>query len=289
MNFKDLKKHSKLGTLTEKLVKDAESKVSYEDERFWKLNVDKAGNGYAVIRFLPPVGDEEKNMVELHSHNFKGPNGWFIKNCPTTKNIGKPCPVCEANKELWASNDEKLKKIASSRKRKLSYISNILIIKDPSNPENEGTVRLFKYGKKIYDKIIAAAKPVFEDDPTINAFDMWLGADFRLKAQTDGSYRSYDSSEFSSPNPISEDDSEIEKIWNQVYPLLPLVAEDQFESYSDLKKRFDQVTGTKSTSSFNMDEEDDQRSASSSSVVESDDDEEDDDETLSFFKQLSEA
>lgn len=251
MNFADLKKQSKSGSLAKKLSEKLEkmnSKSGSSDERFFKLTVDKAGNGSARIRFLPRTATCEEPFVRLYSHSIKGPGGFYIKNCPTT--IDKPCPACAANRALWAAGDEST---AKDRKRKLNYISNIYVINDPGNPENNGKVFLFKYGKKIMDIIEAAKKePEFkDDDPAIeDPFDLWQGANFTLRAVHNGSFRNYDSSSFSKQTPLivveeneEENDKALNEIWESQYDLNQFIAEDQFEDYDALEERLTVVLG----------------------------------------------
>lgn len=231
----------------EKINKGAES---YKDDRFWKPELDQAKNGYAVIRFLPPVEGEDIPWVRVFNHGFQGPGGWFIENCPTT--LGLKCPVCEANSLLWNSGSEKDKEIARKRKRKLSYISNIVVLSDPKNPDNQGKVFLFKYGKKIFDKIMEKLQPEdsqFEKTDPVNVFDFWKGADFKLRIRDVAGYVNYDKSDFDSPSPLFEGkDSFLEELWNKQYPLKEFTGPDQFKSYDDLKRKFDSVLSTKITS-----------------------------------------
>jgi len=243
MNFADMKKKSGSSTksLQEKIEK-AESKDSYKDDRFWRPELDKSSNGYAVIRFLPAFGDEDLPFVKLYSHAFQGPGGWFIENCPTT--IGGKCPLCETNNKLWQSGLDSDKDIARTRKRKMQYISNILVVSDPANPQNEGKNFLYKYGKKIFDKINEAMSPEFEDEEAINPFDFWKGADFKLKVRKVAGYINYDKSEFDSPDALFEgQDSVLEDLWKKQYSLQAFVAADQFKSYDELKARLDAVLG----------------------------------------------
>jgi len=241
MGFSDLKKKSQnLEKLTEELNKITKGGESYKDERFWRPELDKSSNGYAVIRFLPPVDGEDVPWARLFNHGFQGKGGWLIENCPTT--LGLPCPICEANSELWNSGIESDKEIARDRKRKLSYISNVLVISDPANPQNEGKVFLYKYGKKIFDKINEAMNPEFEDEEPLNPFDFWTGANFKLKIRKVAGYVNYDRSEFDSPEALfGGDDAVLEKLWKQQYPLREFVAPSNFKSYDELKKRFDVV------------------------------------------------
>jgi len=246
MSFKDLKKQSKLGSLTAKLVKEVEkmnNNGASGDERTWKLDVDKSGNGYAVIRFLPAPEGEDLPFVKLYSHAFQGPGGWYIENSLTT--LGQKDPVSEYNTQLWNNGTDAGKETARKQKRKLTYMSNIYVVKDPANPENEGKVFLFKYGKKIFDKLTAAMQPEFEDEEAIDPFDFWQGANFKLKAKNVAGYRNYDSSEFAAVSPLLDDDDALEALWKKQFSLAEIVSTDQFKSYEDLKKRLEYVLGSK--------------------------------------------
>ena len=239
---------SNLDVLVQELSKVAppREKQSFADDRFWKPELDKSGNGYAVFRFLPAVKDEDLPWARLWSHAFQGPGGWYIENSLTTLN--KKDPVSEANTLLWNSGVEADKEIARKRKRKLSYIANILIINDSKHPENEGQVKLYKFGKKIFDKITEAMKPEFEDESPINPFDFWEGANFKLKIRKVDGFWNYDKSEFDSKTPIKPNDEAIEEVWNKQYPLKPFLAPDNFKSYDELKAKLDKVlSGVRST------------------------------------------
>ena len=239
---------SNLDTLVSELAKVAEpqKQQSYQDDRFWKPELDKSGNGYAVFRFLPAVQDEDLPWARLWSHAFQGPGGWLIENSLTTLN--KKCPISEANSLLWNSGVEADKDIARKRKRKLSYYANILIVSDPKHPENEGQVKLYKFGKKIFDKITEAMKPEFEDETPINPFDFWEGANFKLKIRKVDGYWNYDKSEFDSKTAIAPNDEAIEEIWNKQYPLQPFLADENFKSYDELKAKLDKVlSGVRNT------------------------------------------
>jgi len=244
MSFSNLKKQSNLGSLTAKLVQQVEkmNKTSGSgDDRLWKPEVDKAGNGYAVIRFLPAPDGEELPWAKLYTHAFQGTGGWFIENSLTT--LGQKDPVSEYNSQLWNSGIESDKEIARKQKRKLSYYANIYVVKDSANPHNEGQVFLYKFGKKIFDKITAAMQPEFEDEDPINPFDFWAGANFKLKIKKVAGYWNYDSSEFDRQSALLDDDDAMEAIWKKEYSLAELVAPDQFKSYDELKKRLDYVLG----------------------------------------------
>ena len=245
MSFSDFKKKSKnnIEQLAKKLEEDIGTKKDFKDDRFWRPELDKTGSGYAVIRFLPAVDGEDIPWAKIYSHAFRGKGGWFIENCPTA--IGQKCPVCEINNELWNSGIESDKNIARDRKRKLNYISNILVVSDPANPQNEGKVFLFKYGKKIFDKIQEAMKPDFQDENPVNPFDFWGGANFRMKIRNVAGYVNYDKSEFDSPSALYEgDDKKLEVLWKKQYALKEFSDVSNFKSYDDLKKKVNTVLGS---------------------------------------------
>ena len=245
-SFASLKRNS--GSL-EKLTKAIEavsqtSENSKDDKRFWQPTVDKAGNGFATIRFLPAPavdGDDALPWVRVFNHGFQGPGGWLIDNCLTT--INQKCPVCEHNSGLWNSGIEANKEIVRKQKRKLSYTANILVVSDPSNPENDGQIKLFKFGKKIFDKITEAMNPEFADETPMNPFDMWSGANFKLKIRNVEGYRNYDKSEFASPAAISDDDGALEKMWKEEFSLKEFTDAKNFKTYDYLKGRLDKVLG----------------------------------------------
>jgi hypothetical protein len=214
----------------------------YKDDRFWRPTLDSASNGYAVIRFLPAVEGEDIPWVKLYSHAFKGKGGWFIHNCPTT--LGEKCPVCEGNSELWNSGTESDKRIARDRKRKLTYISNILVVEDPAAPQNKGKVFLFKYGKKIFEKIQEQMNPEFQDESAVNPFDFWKGANFKLKIRKVDGYVNYDKSEFSAASELFDgDDAKLEALWKKQYALKEFINPKEFKSYSELKTKFVDALG----------------------------------------------
>ena len=256
MSFANLKKQSSLGSLAAKLVKEVE-KVNNSgggaDERLWKPEVDKVGNGYAVIRFLPAPDGEDLPWVKLYSHAFQGPGGWYIENSLTT--TGGKDPVSEYNRELWNSGNESDKDVVRKQKRKLSFYANIYVVKDPTNPQNEGGVFLYKFGKKIFDKIMDVMQPEFEDEEAINPFDFWQGADFKLKIVKKDGYWNYDKSEFAAPSPLLDDDDALEALWKKQYSLTAVTAPDQFKSYEDLEKRLKYVLGQKTSVRPRLDEE----------------------------------
>jgi len=302
MSFADLKKQSKLGSLTAKLVKEVEKMnnngSSSGDERVWKLECDKSGNGYAVIRFLPAPNGEDLPFVKLYSHAFQGPGGWYIENSLTT--LGQKDPVSELNTTLWNNGTDAGKELARKQKRKLTYIANIYVVKDPANPSNEGKVFLYKFGKKIFDKLTAAMQPEFEDEEAIDPFDFWGGANFKLKAKNVAGYRNYDSSEFARPDALLDDDDAMEGIWKKQYSLAELVAADQFKSYDDLKKRLDYVLGNKGTPRYqdpddldedntrgSLEEEVATREVVTATASRSASVDEDEDDALSYFARLA--
>lgn len=249
ISFSSLKRSAKnnLDTLAKQLEKQNSSNTSYEDNRFWEPEVDKAGNGYAVIRFLPaPAVDGEEGIpwVTLFTHGFQGPGGWYIENSLTT--LGQKDPVSDYNTKLWNSGIEANKDIARKQKRKLRYISNILVISDPKHPENDGKLFLFRYGKKIFDKINEAMVPPegFVDETPVNPFDFWNGANFKLKIRKVDGYRNYDKSEFEKPSALYDgDDAKLEELWKKEYSLKEFLDKKNFKSYEQLKTRLDTVLG----------------------------------------------
>ena len=215
-------------------------KKSYKDERLWKPELDKSGNGYAVIRFLPAIEGEDMPWAKIWNHAFQGPTGqWYIENSLTT--IGQKDPVSELNTTYWNTGLESDKEIARKQKRKLQYYSNIYVVSDAKHQENEGKVFLFRYGKKIFDKLMAAMQPEFEDESPINPFDFWEGANFKLKIRKVDGYWNYDKSEFEAPSALFDNDAQIEQVWKTAYPLADFTAATNFKSYEELKTRLDTV------------------------------------------------
>ena len=256
MSFDSLRKQSKLGSLTDKLVKEVEKMNSSSggaDERFWKAELDKTGVGSATVRFLPAPDGEELPWVKVYSHAFQGPGGWYIENSLTTS--GGKDPVSDYNRTLWNSGNESDKDTVRKQKRKLSYYSNIYVVKDPLHPENEGRVFLFKYGKKIFDKILEAMQPEFDDETPINPFDFWQGANFKLKIVKKDGFWNYDKSEFDKVVPLLDDDDALEALWKKEYSLSAITAPDQFKSYEDLERRLKTVLGHKRPQAPRLDEE----------------------------------
>ena len=292
MSFAKLKKQSKLGSLTQKLVKEVEkmnNNGGQGDDRLWKLECDKSGNGYAVIRFLPAPDGEDLPFVKLYSHAFQGPGGWYIENSLTT--LGQKDPVSEFNTTLWNNGTDAGKETARKQKRKLTYISNIYVVKDPANPENEGKVFLYKYGKKIFDKLTAAMQPEFEDEEAIDPFDFWQGANFKLKAKNVAGYRNYDSSEFTAVTPLLDDDDALEGLWKKEFSLAELVANDQFKSYDELKTRLSYVLGNKKVTQDveTIDEDNDRGEAEQlvTAAVTRSSSTDDEDDAMSYFSKLA--
>lgn len=307
MSFAELKKNrtKKLDALVDAAEKESSQGGYARDERFWQPTVDKAGNGYAVIRFLPEAEDNPLPWAKYWSHGFKGPTGlWYIENSLTS--IGQEDPVAELNTKMWNQNDNEncpLKELVRrERKRRLHYVSNIMVISDKENPENEGKVFLYKYGKKIHDKIMNKMKPEFEDEVAMNPFDFWEGANFRLKIRKVDGQRNYDRSEFDSPSELSDDDSELEEIYNKMYDLREFTDPTSYKSYDELKARLATVLGESVESAADADlDPDDQEEApslpekepaqSTATPAESDDagdkDLEDEDDAMSYFSKLA--
>jgi hypothetical protein len=252
MNLSSLKKNNSFDKLKKAVASTASGggeKKSYTDDRVWQPEVDKAGNGYAVIRFLdsPSVdGEDGLPFVQVWSHAFQGPGGWYIENSLTT--LGKNDPVSEYNTQLWNSGVEANKEIARKQKRKLTYVANILVVSDAKHPENEGKVFLFKFGKKIFDKINEKLNPQFEDEKPVNPFDFWKGANFKLKIRNVEGYRNYDKSEFDVQSALLDgDDAAIEKVWKSAYSLKEFVSADNFKTYDELKTKLNRVLGAGGT------------------------------------------
>ena len=253
-----------------------------DDDRFWRTALDKSGNGYAVIRFLPAPTGEDVPWVRTFNHGFQGPGGWYIENSLTT--LGQKDPVSEYNTSLWNSGIESDKNIARDRKRKLSYYSNILILEDSTNAQNEGKVFLFRYGKKIFEKIESVMNPEFKDEEPMNPFDFWSGANFKLKIRQVEGYANYDKSEFASPAPLFDgDDAKLEDVWKQQHSLQGLLAPENFKSYQELEARFKTVTASGTGSDYNETIEE-----SSAEPVASDATESTSEDTLEYFKKLAE-
>jgi hypothetical protein len=282
-SFSQLKKTSanSLDSLSSELGK-LNAKTSYEDDRYWKLDVDKAQNGHAIIRFLPASTGESVPWVRYWQHSFQGPGGWYIENSLTT--LGQDDPVSEYNSAKWNSGIPSDKDIARKQKRQIKYVSNIFVVSDPANPENEGKNFLYRYGKSIFDIVNDKMQPQFEDDTPVNPFDLWAGCNFRLRARQKDGYRSYDKSDFDSTTPLFEDDAELERVWNSQHSLQEVVAPDQFKSYDELKTRFNLVIGESDVSSSADDGRDPIPQANYEESVSTDED----DGGLDYFKKLAE-
>ena len=244
MSLAALKKQSDFSSLIDEYNKQTtpqnETK-SFDDERIWKPELDKSGNGYAVIRFLPAPEGEDVPWQRMFSHSFQGPGGWYIENSLTT--INKKDPVGEVNRSLWNTGSEADKETARRQKRKLSYFTNIYVVADPNHPENEGKVFLYKFGKKIFDKIMEAMQPQFDDEKAINPFDLWKGANFKLKIRKVDGFWNYDKSEFEAVTQLLPTDEELEKVYGSEYPLKPFHDDSNFKSYSELKEKMERVLG----------------------------------------------
>jgi hypothetical protein len=300
-SFSELKRSASnsFEKLNQELTKLNSNQSNSRDERLWTCATDKAGNGYAIIRFLPAPGGEDVPFVRLFTHGFKGPGGWYIENSLTT--IGQQDPIAELNTRLWNSGVESDKETVRKQKRQLNYYSNIYVVKDPANPANEGKVFLFRYGKKIFDKITDLMNPQFEDEKPVDPFNLWTGANFKLKIRKFEGYPNYDKSEFDSSGPLLDDDDALEAIWKQEYSLKELLDTKNFRSYDELKRRLDRALGlttgnapSNARQAYIVDEEDipsfepapqaraaEARPAPASSV-------DDDDEDFEFFKKLAE-
>ena len=240
MSFSALKKSNFQDLLSKAENLNKSETKSGPDERLWKPEVDKAGNGYAVIRFLPAPNEEDLPWAQVWSHAFQGPGGWYIENSLTT--LGKKDPVSDLNRELWNAGAEgsPQRDQARKQKRKLNYYSNIYVVKDSANPANEGRVFLYRYGKKIFDKIMESMQPAFEDESPVNPFDFWKGADFKLKITRVAGFWNYDKSEFAETSTLGGfNDKELEALWKEEHSLAAFTADDQFKSYEDLKFRLE--------------------------------------------------
>ena len=296
-SFSSLKKNRK--TDLEKLNREIEkitnpqTNFNREDDRFWKAELDKSGSGYAVIRFLPSPNGEDMPFVRVFNHGFQGPGGWYIENSLTT--IGQKDPLAEYNSTLWNSGIEANKEIARKQKRRLTYFSNIFVVEDKANPQNEGKNFLFRYGKKIFDKISSMSNPEFEDETPTDVYNFWEGANFKLKIRKVDGFSNYDKSEFITPAPLFEDDSEMERVWGEEHSLDEFVKEDNFKTYEDLKARLDVVLGNIQTAAMTAPstiEQDDIPFEGGVSILSNPSntvEEVTKDENLDYFKKLAEA
>ena len=236
------KRGDKLQTLLKETAKlNTSTGHQGDDDRFWRPELDKSGNGMALVRFLPAPEGEDLPWARSWNHGFQGPGGWYIENSLTT--LGQKDPVSEYNSQLWNSGIEANKEIARKQKRRLTYVSNVLVIKDPTNPQNEGQVRLYKYGKKIWDKLNDQMNPEFEDETPCNPFDLWEGANFKLKIRKIDGFSNYDKSEFESTTPLNEDEAKMEEVWKTEHSLSEFTDPKNFKSYPELKEKLDRVLG----------------------------------------------
>ena len=267
---------------------DQSNKNKYQDDRYWKPEMDKTGNGYAVIRFLPSVEGEDLPWQRVWSHAFQDKGGWYIENSLTT--LSQKDPVSEENTRLWNTGIDSDKEIARKRKRKLSYHANILVVSDPKHPENEGQVRLYKFGKKIFDKITEAMQPAFDDESPINPFDFWKGANFKLKIRKVDGYWNYDKSEFEGVTAVADNDDKIKEIWSKEHALKAFVDPSNFKSYEELKEKLHRViTGDRNASTIeNVKLPPQSNSTAKSDPVKSQPESSEDDDTLSYFSKLAE-
>ena len=291
MSLESLKRSNSLDKLLGEVQKEnaPQEKKSYKDERLWKPEVDKSGNGYAVIRFLPAVEGEDMPWAKVWNHAFQGPTGqWYIENSLTT--LGQKDPVSEMNSAYWNTGIESDKEIARKQKRKLQYFSNIYVVSDSKHPENEGKVFLFRYGKKIFDKIMAAMQPEFEDEKAINPFDFWEGANFKLKIRKVAGYWNYDSSDFDNPSTLFDSDAKIEEVWKKQYPLSEFTATTNFKSYEELKARLDAVLSgsvTVGNVAEQMEDEPMETPKVDTTPVESTSTQEEEEDTMDYFAKLA--
>lgn len=290
MSFKDLKKkRTSFEDLTKKLQESSSSGGNFKkDERLWYPELDQAKNGYAVIRFLPASEGNILPWAKCYSHGFKDVGGWFIEECPTS--IGKDCPVCAANSELWNSGIEADKDIVRKRKRKLHYYANVYIVSDPKTPENEGQVRIFRFGRTIFDMIQGAVSPEFEDETPIDPFNLWEGANFKLKIRQVNGNINYDKSEFDAPSQLLSTDKAMEAVYNAEHDLSEFTADDRYKSEEELQKKLDRVIGRKASTgtaeSFQAEEAAEPAQAESAPEP-SESAEADGDDTLSYFEKMA--
>ena len=243
MSLAALKKQSDFSSLIDEYNKQTtpQETKSFADDRIWKPELDKSGNGYAVIRFLPAPNGEDVPWQRMFTHSFQGPGGWYIENSLTT--INKNDPVGEVNRRLWNTGSEADKETARRQKRKLSYFTNIYVVADPKHPEHEGKVFLYKFGKKIFDKVMEAMQPQFDDEEAINPFDLWKGANFKLKIRKVDGFWNYDKSEFEAVSPLLDTDEALEKVYESEYPLKPFHEDSNFKPYTELKEKMERVLG----------------------------------------------
>lgn len=304
IDFKKLKSMSgkkSLETLSQEINKMTGSNENKADDRFWQPEVDKAGNGYAVVRFLPAPPNEDLPFVRLFEHGFQGPSGlWYIEKSRTTLGKDVPDPCSEYNNKLWNSTEDDNspeRKQARKQKRQLRYISNVYVVSDPANPDNEGKVFLFKYGKKIFEKLNGAMNPEFEDEEAMNPFDFWSGANFKIKIRKVDGYRNYDKSELDKPSPLFDEDEMLEAVWKKQYSLKEFIDPASFKSYDELKDRLNKVLdekpmATKNRRAEDVDMDDETppptiKAKAAPKIASLADEEGGDEDELEFFKKLA--
>lgn len=285
----------KISTEFNKIANPQSESKSYQDDRFWKLEADKAGNATATIRFLPRVEGDELPWVRIFNHGFQGPTGkWYIENSLTT--IGENDPVGELNSRLWNTGNDVDKEVARKQKRRLQYIANVLVVSDPKHPENEGQVRLYKFGKKIFDKIMDKARPTFEDETPVNVFDLWEGADFKLRQRKVEGYPNYDQSVFMNPTPVAEDEDAILAIVNAQHKLAEFIDKKNFKTYDELSRKLVSVLNSEmaAPSAASMGEESDdytpptrQAAVAKPAVKVAAPSDDEDDDAMSYFKKIA--
>ena len=278
MSFNELKRNkSGFDKLQSALEKDSEASTkNFSDDRYWKPELDKSGNGYAVLRFLPSANGEELPWIQYWDHGFQGPGGWFIEKSLTT--LGKADPVSEHNTKLWNTGDEANKDIARKQKRRLHYVSNVLVVSDPKHPEFEGKVMLYRFGKKILEKVKDVMQPQFEDENPLNPFDLWEGSNFKMKMRQIDGFPNYDKSEFTDKCPLDGDEKKLEEIWKQQYSLTEVTEEKNFKNYAELEARFNTVIANSGTEVGTIEESTDDAVATGEKT----------DDTLDYFKKLAE-
>ena len=289
MNIETLRslRSKSMTSITNGIEKISNPTGSYEDDRIWKLEADKAGNATAIIRFLPATIKETDSddvpFVRIYSHGFQGPSGrWFIEQCLTS--IGEDCPVCSENSKLWAKGDDESKRVVRDRRRKTRYYSNVLIISDPKNPENEGKVKLFSYGTKIFDKIKDKINPTFEDEQPVNVFDYWEGANFKIRQRKVEGYPNYDQSQFLESTAIGTDDYILE-ISKQQHLLNELIKPSEFMPFDAQARKLNEVIGSSDEQPRKTSEiESVKTKIQTASSVTVDDN---DDDTLEYFRKIA--
>jgi len=284
--FNDYKKKRKnVGDLISK-IKDAneKKKKDYTDDRIFKYTKDKTGNAFAVLRFLPSKNDLPP-IISTFQHSFQHRGRWFINECPTT--IKQKCPVCESNNQFWGEDStEQLKNIGRQRSRKKFYYSNVYVVKDSENTDNEGKVMIFRYGQKVYEKIMAKLQPEFDSDDVIDVFDLFAGANFKLKIRTVAGYSNYDNCEFMTPAPLFDDDKKLENVFNEIYDLSEFIDAKKFGDYDRIKSKLERIIGETVAPVATSIEEKATTEPEKTPEIQKKDDSEDEDETDEYFEEL---